>query len=58
MTDNDIKNLRWQMGLTQEEFARLFPVSRMTVYKWETGKVTPNQQAQHTLQKLRVSVSG
>ena len=34
-----IKELRKEKGLTQEQFAELFNVSRRTVSRWETGRL-------------------
>lgn len=37
----DIKNIRLQMFLTQQEFARELGVSFATVNRWEKGKAKP-----------------
>lgn len=39
---NFIKELRKEKGLTQEQFAEQFDVSRRTVSRWETGSNLPD----------------
>lgn len=41
MTDRRIKELRLQLGLSQERFARLLGVSLQTVRRWEAGLSRP-----------------
>ena len=41
----DIKNLRLNALLTQDEFAKLLGVSYTTVNRWENGKSTPGMKA-------------
>lgn len=41
----DIKRLRRQALLTQEEFAKTLGVSYTTINRWETGKSKPNLKA-------------
>ena len=38
---NQILNVRKEKQLTQEEFGRLFHVTRQTVSNWENGKSYP-----------------
>ena len=38
MDKEEIRRLREQLGLTQEEMARLLGVSHNTVQKWEGGQ--------------------
>ena len=38
---NNIKKLRKQSGLTQEELASLLKMDRSTIAMWETGKSMP-----------------
>jgi transcriptional regulator with XRE-family HTH domain len=38
MTAQDVKALRTSLGLTQDEFAEILQVSRMTVIRAEAGK--------------------
>ena len=37
-SQDEIKNLRQALGLTQAEFAKKFSLSRGLVAQWETGK--------------------
>lgn len=37
-----INNLRKQHGLSQDDFANLFNVSRQTISNWENGKSYPD----------------
>ena len=39
MTPEELRTLRKQAGLTQEQLADLLSIDRMTVSRWETGKV-------------------
>lgn len=41
---NQILNIRKERQLTQEEFGRLFHVTRQTVSNWENGKSYPDLQ--------------
>ena len=41
---NQILNIRKENQLTQEEFGRLFHVTRQTVSNWENGKSYPDLQ--------------
>jgi len=41
---NQISNIRKEQKLTQEEFGRLFYVTRQTVSNWENGKSYPDLQ--------------
>lgn len=41
---NQILNVRKEKQLTQEEFGRLFHVTRQTVSNWENGKSYPDLQ--------------
>lgn len=42
MNPQDITRTRKLLGLTQEEFARLFDVHPITVSKWERGVSVPS----------------
>ena len=44
MIDANIRFLRKQENLSQEEFAERFGVSRQSVAKWESGESTPDLQ--------------
>jgi DNA-binding transcriptional regulator YiaG len=39
MRASAVRSIRHRMGLTQEHFATLLGVTRVTVARWETGKV-------------------
>ena len=41
---NQILNIRKEKQLTQEEFGKLFHVTRQTVSNWENGKSDPDLQ--------------
>ena len=41
---NQILNIRKDSQLTQEEFGKLFHVTRQTVSNWENGKSYPDLQ--------------
>lgn len=41
---NQILNIRKEQQLTQEEFGRLFHVTRQTVSNWENEKSDPDLQ--------------
>lgn len=47
--DRNIRRLRKEAGLTQEELAQKLFVTRQTISLWELGKVHPDLE---TLQKL------
>lgn len=48
----DIKPIREQLGLTQEELARKLGVSWGTVARWESGKVKPSPLARKVIEDL------
>lgn len=37
----NIKRIRLNLGLTMEEFAKLFNTNKSSISGWESGKVTP-----------------
>ena len=43
MTAEQVKNLRKQLGLSQEAFAERLGVSFATVNRWENGKAKPHK---------------
>lgn len=49
---DDVKQLRMQANLTQEELANQLHVTRQTVSTWETGKNMPSLETLHTLSQL------
>lgn len=44
MLHNHLQELRKQKGLSQEQVAQEFNVSRQTISKWELGETTPDLQ--------------
>ncbi len=48
----DIREVRLEMGLTQEQFAAKIGVSFPTVNRWENQKAKPSPLALQKLQKL------
>jgi putative transcriptional regulator len=53
MEGADIKRLRKQLALTQEDFARQIAVTSATVNRWENAKSKPSRLAVRTLAVLR-----
>lgn len=49
---NDIKKIRLDMMLTQEEFAKLLGVSFASVNRYENGKSVPTLKAQRKIKGL------
>jgi DNA-binding transcriptional regulator YiaG len=49
----NIKELREALGESQSEFAKHIGISRMTVWRWETGKSDPTNYIQRELDKLQ-----
>lgn len=41
MKPEEIKRIRHRLKLTQEQFAPLLPVSRVTLARWESGACEP-----------------
>ena len=41
-----VKEVRWQLRLSQEELAHALGVSFATVNRWENGKTVPSKLAQ------------
>lgn len=52
MNANEIKNLRNQLGLTQEAFAHKLGVSHFTITRWEKGTHKPIPVFERKLIKL------
>jgi DNA-binding transcriptional regulator YiaG len=52
-TPGFIVSLREGLGLTQEAFGRKLGVSKMTVSRWECGRMRPSPSAITAMQKLR-----
>lgn len=52
----EIKSTRKDLGLTQDEFARVLGVHTVTVSRWERGTAEPSQMAINfisVLQRIR-----
>ena len=49
---NEIKRIRTNMLLTQEEFAKRVGVSFETVNRWENGKHEPTMKAKRKIKRL------
>ena len=49
------RNARERLGLTQEEFGRLFGVSARTVMRWEQGLSQPSQYQADIIAKITES---
>ena len=53
-----IRELRQEMGLTQEEFARVVAVTFSTVNRWENGHAKPSKLARRALETLAGTLAG
>lgn len=42
MTNDEIKSIRSQLGISQEQFARDLGIATASVYRWEAGKSQPS----------------
>jgi len=51
-TARHIKELRFRLGMTQEQFAMELGVTVASVYRWETGKATPSPLALKVMDSL------
>lgn len=49
---DEIKKIRQQLLMTQEDFAKEIGVSFSTVNRWEGGKVKPNMSAMKRLKEF------
>ncbi len=47
-----VKTLRWEMGLSQEEFASRFQIPLGTLRDWEQGRTEPDQAARAYLEVI------
>ena len=57
----DIKAIRKNLKLSQEEFGKIVGVSRQTIVNWEKGEELPEQKQQYlrtVLEKLKYSDTG
>ena len=56
--NEDIKQIRESMLLTQTEFAQLLGVSFETVNRWESGKHEPTMKIKRKIKKLMEDYDG
>lgn len=56
MNAQEIKELRNQLGLTQEKFAKRIGVSFMSVNRWEAGATKPSKLAVKAMKVLALEV--
>jgi len=54
ITPGFIISLREAMGLTQEQFGRKLGVTKMTVSRWECGRMLPSPSAATAIRSLRM----
>lgn len=52
MTAVWIRNLRIQMRLTQSEFASRLGTTTGTIYRWESGKMSPRRMSRKLLAQV------
>ena len=52
MTPNQIKRLRKEMGLNREAMARRIGVTVQTIFRWETGRSSPEAKSIRRLKAL------
>jgi DNA-binding transcriptional regulator YiaG len=53
MTPGFVISLREAMGLTQEQFGRRLGVTKMTVSRWECGRMRPSPSVVAAIRRLR-----
>jgi putative transcriptional regulator len=51
-TPNPVRELRTQLGMTQEEFAHAIAVTVSTVNRWENGHANPSKLAWRAIEGL------
>ena len=52
MANNEIKELRKRLNMTQQELANAVGVDRVTVARWEAGQKKPSNLARRQLARL------
>ena len=52
MDKEQVKDIRKNLGISQEKLAQKLRVSRMSVYNWEKGIKRPSQLALRQLERL------
>lgn len=50
---DDVRNLRFSLGMTQAEFAARYGVSQRSVSAWESGERQPNRQVLEELRRRK-----
>lgn len=60
MSDFDIKKIRKELGLSQEDFAKKLGVTTRTIQNWESGGKIPNSKHEiiHDLQIHKIELYG
>ena len=56
MNGAHIKQLREDLGLTQEEFAHRLGVTLCTVNRWENNRSLPSRLAKQQLEKIAIDL--
>ncbi len=56
MNGAHIKQLREDLGLTQEEFAHRLGVTLCTVNRWENNRSLPSRLAKQQLEKISINL--
>lgn len=51
-----IIRIRTALGLSREELARLIQVSASTVFRWETGKLTPSGPTENIVTAIEIVI--
>ncbi len=49
---DDVKTIRKQLGMTQQQLADILGVGRVSVARWETGVRRPSRMAQNFMNHL------
>ena len=52
MPNNEIKELRKRLNMTQQELANAVGVDRVTIARWEAGQKKPSNLARRQLARL------
>jgi DNA-binding transcriptional regulator YiaG len=55
---NDIRRIRQQLRMTQEDFARAIAVTASTVNRWENDHTVPSRLARRSIEVLVQSREG
>lgn len=53
MQPSEIQELRFSLGMSQEEFAKHIGVSKRSVINYESGDTTPNARTLYELEKVK-----